>query len=278
MRLWSLYVPNGRRAGSPQDAYKLAFLDALRAHAAQEAEALSDGPLGLLRSFSVAPTDADVSDPAAPGCSHGRDVGRRWRRTGPDSASPGSGVARPRLDEPVGARVAHEWGVALETSIIARLRSRGFRMTIPVAGVSDESAHCSTVADPSGCDRPRTGGPRWRRSLSPSCLSPIWGRGRSSSRRSRPAPAPTHTVPSCTGGGVETEHVFHQQTPMGDLAVLIWEGLDPEQLGAHMADMMQKPASDHERYVRDHVVAKIHGVDLAHGAPPPAQRVATATP
>jgi exodeoxyribonuclease-3 len=38
--------------------------DALRAHAAQEAEALSDGPLGLLGDFNVAPTDADVWDPA----------------------------------------------------------------------------------------------------------------------------------------------------------------------------------------------------------------------
>ena len=79
-------------------------------------------------------------------------------------------------------------------------------------------------------------------------------------------------------GGVITEHVFHQQTPMGDLAVLVWEGVDPEQLGSHMADLMQNPASDHERYLRDHVVANIHGIDLTHGAPPPAQRVASVTP
>jgi hypothetical protein len=78
-------------------------------------------------------------------------------------------------------------------------------------------------------------------------------------------------------GGVQTEHVFHQQTPMGDLAVLVWEGVDPEQLGAHMADLMQNPASDHERYVRDHVVAKIHGLDLTRGAPPPAQRLGSIT-
>ena len=64
VRLWSLYVPNGRRAGSPHYAYKLAFLDAVRAHAAQEAQALSGGPLGLLGDFNVAPTDADVWDPA----------------------------------------------------------------------------------------------------------------------------------------------------------------------------------------------------------------------
>lgn len=79
-------------------------------------------------------------------------------------------------------------------------------------------------------------------------------------------------------GGVQTEHVFHQQTPMGDLAVLVWEGVDPDQLGAHMAGMVQAPASDHERYLRDHVVAKLHGVDLTHEPPPPAQRLASVTP
>jgi exodeoxyribonuclease-3 len=65
VRLWSLYVPNGRKAGSPHYLYKLAFLEALRVHAAQEAEALADAPLGLLGDFNVAPTDADVWDPSA---------------------------------------------------------------------------------------------------------------------------------------------------------------------------------------------------------------------
>ena len=64
VRLWSLYVPNGRKAGSAHYAYKLAFLDAVRVHAAMEVEALSGGPLGLLGDFNVAPTDADVWDPA----------------------------------------------------------------------------------------------------------------------------------------------------------------------------------------------------------------------
>jgi exodeoxyribonuclease-3 len=65
LRLWSLYVPNGRKAGSAHYAYKLAFLEAVRAHADQEAAALSDQPLGLLGDLNVAPTDADVWDPAA---------------------------------------------------------------------------------------------------------------------------------------------------------------------------------------------------------------------
>jgi exodeoxyribonuclease-3 len=64
VRLWSLYVPNGRKAGSAHYAYKLAFLDAVRTHAAQEVEALAGAPLGLLGDFNVAPTDADVWDPA----------------------------------------------------------------------------------------------------------------------------------------------------------------------------------------------------------------------
>jgi exodeoxyribonuclease-3 len=63
IRLWSLYVPNGRKAGSPHYAYKLAFLEALQAHAALEAAALDGAPLGLLGDFNVAPTDADVWDP-----------------------------------------------------------------------------------------------------------------------------------------------------------------------------------------------------------------------
>lgn len=34
-------------------------------------------------------------------------------------------------------------------------------------------------------------------------------------------------------GGVQTEHVFRQQTTMGDLIMLVWEGVDPDQLGQH---------------------------------------------
>lgn len=60
LRLWSLYVPNGRSVGSPHYLYKLGFL----AQLADIVRAEGGGPLGLLGDFNVAPTDDDVWDPA----------------------------------------------------------------------------------------------------------------------------------------------------------------------------------------------------------------------
>lgn len=151
-------------------------------------------------------------------------------------------------------------------------------MTIPVAAVPDESPRCSTVAGPFGAVDGRLD---WRSEMEKVAVAvmPIADLGAwqefmkeiTTGARTEAHRAFLHR------GGVQTEHVSHQQTPMGDLVVLVWEGIDPEQLGSHMAELMQNPASDHERYVRDHVAVKIHGVDLAHGAPPPAQRVASIT-
>lgn len=63
VRVWSLYVPNGRTPQDPHYAYKLAWLDALRESAA--AELARDLPLMLLGDFNIAPTDADVWDRSA---------------------------------------------------------------------------------------------------------------------------------------------------------------------------------------------------------------------
>ena len=63
VRLWSVYVPNGREPGHDHYAYKLTWLDALRRTV--EGELRDDLPLALLGDFNVAPTDADVWDPAA---------------------------------------------------------------------------------------------------------------------------------------------------------------------------------------------------------------------
>ena len=77
--------------------------------------------------------------------------------------------------------------------------------------------------------------------------------------------------------GVRSETIFHQQSPMGDLMVLVWEGLDPEQLAAHFGSMLQNPTSDHERYLRDDVIPKVYGVDTTQPPPPSAQRLAQIT-
>ena len=63
VRVWSVYVPNGRTVEDPHYAYKLAWLAALRA--AVERDLARGAPVAVLGDFNVAPTDADVWDPAA---------------------------------------------------------------------------------------------------------------------------------------------------------------------------------------------------------------------
>ncbi|SEN97777.1 exodeoxyribonuclease III [Actinacidiphila rubida] len=62
VRLWSVYVPNGREIGHPHYAYKLAWLEALRNAAAQDAA--GGRPFAILGDYNVAPTDEDVFDTA----------------------------------------------------------------------------------------------------------------------------------------------------------------------------------------------------------------------
>jgi exodeoxyribonuclease-3 len=60
VRLWSVYVPNGRTVEHAHFAYKLRWLDALRTTVAGD---LSPGrPFAVLGDFNIAPTDADVWD------------------------------------------------------------------------------------------------------------------------------------------------------------------------------------------------------------------------
>jgi len=60
VRVWSLYVPNGRTVDDPHYAYKLEWLAALRDTAVTELA--RPEPLAILGDFNVAPTDADVWD------------------------------------------------------------------------------------------------------------------------------------------------------------------------------------------------------------------------
>lgn len=64
VRLWSLYVPNGRGLDDPHYAYKLRFYDALRQYVVHTLAADPDLPLALTGDFNVAPLDADNGDPS----------------------------------------------------------------------------------------------------------------------------------------------------------------------------------------------------------------------
>ena len=62
IRVWSLYAPNGRTPASAHYAYKLSWYAALRDALAAELSTAS--ALVACGDFNVAPTDADVWDPA----------------------------------------------------------------------------------------------------------------------------------------------------------------------------------------------------------------------
>ena len=62
IRVWSIYVPNGRTPDSAHYAYKLEWFAALRT--VLEAELTQQAQLAVCGDFNVAPTDDDVWDPA----------------------------------------------------------------------------------------------------------------------------------------------------------------------------------------------------------------------
>ncbi|MBU3995636.1 MAG: exodeoxyribonuclease III [Actinobacteria bacterium] len=64
LRLWSLYVPNGRSLEDPHYAYKLDWLLALRTNAEQWIAENPDLPLALMGDWNIAPTAADMADPS----------------------------------------------------------------------------------------------------------------------------------------------------------------------------------------------------------------------
>jgi exodeoxyribonuclease-3 len=62
LRVWSVYVPNGRTPSDDHYTYKLSWLEALRRAVATELAGHAD--LALCGDFNVAPTDDDVWDPS----------------------------------------------------------------------------------------------------------------------------------------------------------------------------------------------------------------------
>jgi exodeoxyribonuclease III len=62
VRVWSLYIPNGRSVGSPHYAYKLEWLAALRDTASSWLQSNPDAPIALVGDWNIAPLDDDVWD------------------------------------------------------------------------------------------------------------------------------------------------------------------------------------------------------------------------
>ncbi|HTL42047.1 MAG TPA: exodeoxyribonuclease III [Pseudolysinimonas sp.] len=63
VRIWSLYVPNGRALGDPHLDYKLDWLANLGAATSDWMAAHPDEPIALMGDFNVAPYDIDNGDP-----------------------------------------------------------------------------------------------------------------------------------------------------------------------------------------------------------------------
>jgi exodeoxyribonuclease-3 len=62
VRVRSVYVPNGRTPDDPHYAYKLRWLEALRAAVAEDAA--GGRPFAVMGDFNIAPADTDVWEPA----------------------------------------------------------------------------------------------------------------------------------------------------------------------------------------------------------------------
>ena len=64
LRLWSVYVPNGRALDDPHMAYKLSWLDAFGDYLARWSAEHPEQAVVVGGDFNIAPTPADVGDPA----------------------------------------------------------------------------------------------------------------------------------------------------------------------------------------------------------------------
>lgn len=64
VRVWSLYVPNGRSLDDPHYVYKLHWLEALKNATAAELSANPELPLALVGDFNIIPFPHDNGDPA----------------------------------------------------------------------------------------------------------------------------------------------------------------------------------------------------------------------
>lgn len=64
LRLWNLYVPNGRSLDDPHLEYKLNWLEALKNDVATWLDEDPELPLALMGDWNIAPLDSDMGDPS----------------------------------------------------------------------------------------------------------------------------------------------------------------------------------------------------------------------
>ncbi|MFC3298125.1 exodeoxyribonuclease III [Arthrobacter agilis] len=62
VRVWSLYVPNGRALDDPHMPYKIDWLDTLRGHSEQWITEDPEAQIALMGDWNIAPQDEDVWD------------------------------------------------------------------------------------------------------------------------------------------------------------------------------------------------------------------------
>ena len=62
VRVWSLYIPNGRAIGDPHLDYKLRWLAAVKNYGVAELAADPSAQIALCGDFNIAPTDDDIWD------------------------------------------------------------------------------------------------------------------------------------------------------------------------------------------------------------------------
>jgi hypothetical protein len=56
---------------------------------------------------------------------------------------------------------------------------------------------------------------------------------------------------------------------------LVWEGVEQDRAPELLADLVQNPQCEHERYIATHVIPDLHGADPTAGPAPMVQNVAT---
>lgn len=74
---------------------------------------------------------------------------------------------------------------------------------------------------------------------------------------------------------IKREHMRSKASPAGDVVTLVWEGGDQDRVASLLANFLQNPRSEHERYIAIHVMPDLGGVDTSAGPPPIMQEVAT---